>query len=51
MNGSLSIPLAGHARHGYGTDTDRVACFFGRKVFFAIESQNTSGGLGPYVAY
>jgi hypothetical protein len=25
--------------------------FFGRRVLFAIESQNTSGGLGPYVAY
>jgi hypothetical protein len=25
--------------------------FFGRNVFFAIESQNTPAGLGPYVAY
>ena len=25
--------------------------FYGRNVFFAIESQSTSGGLGPYVAY
>jgi hypothetical protein len=25
--------------------------FYGRNVFFAIESQPTSGGLGPYVAY
>jgi hypothetical protein len=25
--------------------------FFGRNVFFAIESQPTSGGPGPYVAY
>jgi hypothetical protein len=25
--------------------------FYGRRVFFSIESQNTSGVLGPYVAY
>jgi hypothetical protein len=25
--------------------------FFGRRVLFAIESQSTSGGPGPYVAY
>jgi hypothetical protein len=25
--------------------------FYGRNVFFAIESQSTSAGLGPYVAY
>jgi hypothetical protein len=25
--------------------------FFGRNVFTAIEGRNTSGGMGPFVAY
>jgi hypothetical protein len=25
--------------------------FFGRKVYFAIDNKNTSGGVGPYYAY
>jgi len=40
-----------------GTNSDATSFdwglpfFFGRKVFFAIEGQNTPAGVGPYMAY
>jgi hypothetical protein len=34
-----------------GTFDFGLPIFFGHNMFFAIESQNTSAGVGPYVAY
>jgi uncharacterized protein DUF3443 len=52
LTGSGTIGVAnGLAGPNAGTFDWGLPFFFGRKVYTAIENQNTPGGLGPYWAY